>query len=69
MEMFIRALCLILLLMTISIAGQEVEENAEGVANLNNGKYEAAAESLERAVALKPDYAIAYYNLGPHVII
>ena len=38
--------------------------NAEAVKQMNQGKHDAAVELLRRAIRLRPDFAIAYFNLG-----
>ena len=35
-----------------------------GCARINRKKYKEAIEDLEEAIALKPDYADAYFNIG-----
>ena len=34
------------------------------MAEFNKGAYESSIPFFERAIALKPDYATAHYNLG-----
>ena len=38
--------------------------NNQGVEQTNTGQYEAAVESFNRAISLRPDYATAYFHLG-----
>ena len=35
-----------------------------GCAKVNTQKYQEAIEDFEKAIALKPDYADAYFNIG-----
>ena len=38
--------------------------NIQGAANQEIGQLNAAVESFKKAVKIKPDYAVAYYNMG-----
>jgi len=63
-----------IILLTISIAislsssihGQDTAESANrrGLDELNKQDYQTAAGLFEQAIALKPDYASAHFNLG-----
>lgn len=52
--------------LTSSLFGQSVAESAnrQGLAELDRQDYQTASAHFERAVAIKPDYASAHYNLG-----
>jgi len=49
---------------TVSKADAAGALNKEGIRYFDAQQYEAAIESLSRAVLLQPNYATAYYNLG-----
>jgi len=43
--------------------------NEQGVALLRSGHYTEAAELFQRAIELKPDFGVAYNNLGGIYIV
>lgn len=49
---------------SVETATDSANRNRAGVALLNRGDYNGAAAIFEEAVKLRPDHAVAYYNLG-----
>jgi tetratricopeptide (TPR) repeat protein len=41
-----------------------IDVNHSGIENFKNGRIESAKGDFEQAIAMRPDYADAYYNLG-----
>ena len=41
-----------------------IDVNKSGIENFKNGRIESAKGDFEQAIAMRPDYADAYYNLG-----
>ncbi|HKP70965.1 MAG TPA: tetratricopeptide repeat protein, partial [Pyrinomonadaceae bacterium] len=54
------------MIFTASIHAQETagSVNRLGLEHLNHGRYDAAVSQFEQAIEMKPDYALAHYNLG-----
>ena len=54
----------VLLFLPLSCATKEASMNNRGVGYLNKGEFDKAIEDFNKAIAINPNYAKAYYNRG-----